>query len=265
MSLRREVVASMAAIVFAGSAISAQGALLRQFDSANYDLASGRWSDTSDGSTVADNTNDAFNGYAPGLVAGATLSGQSALSFNGSQNLIIGGFNDGSGTGIPISPTSTFTLFAVVKPTTGGTILAGNGGSLQYRLSGSKQESLRAGQASQGASNTVLPTDSFSIISLTFTNGSNPSGTFYLNNVADGSFTASGGVYGYMTFIGAKDNSGAERYNGQIAAVRIYDTVLDSTERTAVFSSLAATYVPEPVSLSVFGLLGAGLLCRRRR
>ena len=72
--------------------------------------------------------------------------------------------------------------------------------------------------------------------------------------------------------IGAQGDTGGEYWNGQIAAVIIYDRELDAAERTQVIDYLGQKYlglppVPEPGSwaLMLGGLMGLGALARRRR
>lgn len=71
--------------------------------------------------------------------------------------------------------------------------------------------------------------------------------------------------------IGAQGETGGEYWNGQIAALIIYDRELDAAERTQVIDYLGQKYlglppVPEPGSwaLMLGGLLGLGALARRR-
>lgn len=71
--------------------------------------------------------------------------------------------------------------------------------------------------------------------------------------------------------IGAQGDTGGEYWNGQIAALIIYDRELDAAERSQVIDYLGQKYlgmppIPEPGSwaLMLAGLLGLGTLARRR-
>lgn len=75
--------------------------------------------------------------------------------------------------------------------------------------------------------------------------------------------------------IGAQGELGSEFWNGQIAALIIYDRALDAAERVQVIDYLGQKYlatppIPEPGSWALmlgglFGLSGLGALARRRR
>lgn len=57
----------------------------------------------------------------------------------------------------------------------------------------------------------------------------------------------------------------AEAYNGQIAELILFRSVLSLSDRQQVEAYLNATYVPEPASIGLLGIGAAALLARRRR
>ena len=250
-----------AAIVFSLLLLAApdsHAAKVLELKSANYDPNAGVWSDTSG------NGNDAVAGNAPALVPGQTPNGSAVVRFSGNNFL-----NLTSG----IS-SAAFTCVAYVRPTSGDsrTIVGGETASFQYRIGGDgfgdKQEVLLRNLTRLGESNSDVSTSDFSTISVTIGGG----GTFRLNQANDGGPRSQ--FPSPTNLVGAASGPN-EFYSGDIAEIRIYDTVLSDAERTAVEEEIRQTYegggltaVPSARSFVLAGLGVVGLLgyaWRRRR
>ena len=114
---------------------------------------------------------------------------------------------------------------------------------------------VRMNQADLGTNDTAV--SGFNI----FTNRANDAGgIFRLNGVPDGTHNGSSFVNG-IKYIGTLQPwYTSERFIGDIAEIRIYNTQLNDTEMAAVE---AAMVIPEPATMILLGL--GGLLIRRRR
>lgn len=142
------------------------------------------------------------------------------------------------------SLTST-TLFAVVRPTTttGQQTIRGAdaSGGLQFRLSSGKVNLTKQGVAVIGTGATTLSTSTFSVVAATYVDTT--SWVVYLNGASDGSGShAQTLTAAKTTTVGANSLFGGEDFGGDIAEVIVYDSVLGSTDRSAVTAYLGTKY-----------------------
>lgn len=134
-----------------------------------------------------------------------------------------------------------YTIFAVCKPSGGGnkTIVGGPNGSLQLRIDAAqKQELLSRNTASIGLSSTGLSTAGFQQINVRW---DGTTATFRLNSAADGSAVNATAFSDDPPRIGIT-SSGAEGFNGDICAVRVYTSVLTLGEVQTVEAELASRW-----------------------
>jgi hypothetical protein len=217
-----------AALVFALLLVTAQAAradLVLELKAANYDPAAGVWTDSSG------NGNDALGLVSPpALTPGATLNGSPVVTFDGTNSLTLQ----------PGITADGFTCFAYVRPNPGDsrTIVGGGTGAFQYRIGGDgfgdKQEVLRRNLVRYGESTSPVSTTDFSIISIAFGNS-----TFRVAEGNDG--TPKGPFTSPTNLIGAASGPN-EFYSGDIAEIRIYNTVLGDTDRAAIEEEIRLTY-----------------------
>lgn len=200
-----------------------------ELKAANYDPVSGVWTDSSG------KANDALGVSPPVLTPGQTPNGSAVVTFDGTNYLTL----------TPGILEAGYTCFAYVRPMPGDsrTIVGGDTGSFQYRIGGDgfgdKQEVLQRNLVRLGESTTDVPTTSFSIISVTYGGG----GTFRLAEAGDGApknlFTAATNLIG-----AASGNPPNESYIGDIAEIRIYNTVLSDADRATIEEQIRKTYEP---------------------
>jgi autotransporter-associated beta strand protein len=195
-------------------------------------------------SDLSGNGNNASNTNAPGGVTLSTINGHKAFAFNGSSGLTDSTF---AATGNPE------TVFAVIDPTSASgpsAIVASNAaGGLEFRLYQNNLQMLREAQAGFTQSTTSIPTNTLSIVALTY-NTSN--GTYYLNGTAIGN-TGSGNPNltgsGTLT-IGNKVSNGVnEFFSGTMGTILIYPSVLSSTDIATTEAFLAQEYAPSASTL----------------
>lgn len=223
--------ACAAALLWLGAS-SAHASLVLQLQASNYNQSTGTWT-----ATVGSNATQATAANRPTLVSSLTPNGYSAVRFDG---------NDRLGITVPIPSGTPYTAFVFLRPndiagTGGGTIFAGAAGSFHYRMSNEKQSAVRMNQAALGDGTATLSTTAFSSINATV---SPSGGTYRLNGAAVGTNAASS----FTSTIGSigshiQDVPG-EFFSGDIAEIRIYNTVLTDLERAAVESEFNAAYVP---------------------
>lgn len=128
-------------------------------------------------------------------------------------------------------PVSNYTMFAVIKPSSGSapyTITGGGGGCFQYRIDPLKQNAVRENQANLGSSSTNLSTVGFQLISVTY-DGSTLQ--FRLNRANDGTVSISStqinGISNVFGWNGASF-SDREEFIGDVCMLKIFDSVLSS-------------------------------------
>ena len=248
---------------------TASASLLVDYKAANYNPTTGIWLDSSgngDNAAVA----TTFSSK-PTMTANATPNGSSAVTFNGSTGFVMTR---------KIASSSGYTAFAFLEPaTTSGDqgIVGGDSGNFYYRLANGQQAALVDQARDLANGSAVLPTSSFSNINVASDGTNDSTGTtFRFNGAADGSAGASdtfaNGVYtvgyGIDTGFGTGGAGAKEFFTGQIAEIQVYSGVLTTAQRQAVEQSFINAYVtPEPATLSLMTMFGAGLLlrnCRRR-
>ena len=107
---------------------------------------------------------------------------------------------------------------------------------------------------------------------LTGVSGASSAGLYLGQGLAHGAAALTPRDLGGAWVVGGQGQTGGEYWNGQIAALIIYDRELDAAERSQVIDYLGQKYlgtppIPEPGSwaLMLGGLLGLGALARRRR
>ena len=239
-------------------AASVHADLILQLKPADYNESTGTWHDTSG------NNNDATQATAdarPALVTGQTVNGSSVLRFDGwDYQALTSSITD-----------NALTIFAYLRPVSGSlkAIVGGSSGDLEYRIYSTptplRQELVMQQVQKIATSFTDLSVTSFSSISLAIDKGENTY-SFRLEGNSDGSGTSAlietiGGIH----YVGAA-LSAVEYFKGDIAEIRIYNTAMSDTERSAVEAEFVASYqaIPEPASLSLLAL-GGLLLIRHRR
>jgi hypothetical protein len=124
------------------------------------------------------------------------------------------------------------------------TIVGGDSGSFQYRIGGDGfgdvQEVLQRNLVRLGVSNTNLDTSgaTFSNISVTY---SGAPGTFRIGEAGDGS---PGNIFYSPTNLVGAASGPNEFYAGDIAEIRIYNTVLSDADRATIEEQIRQTYEP---------------------
>lgn len=259
------VLAVVGAVLLAGQA--GQAALVLELDSANYNVGTGTWTDTSGNNNHA---TPAQWGIVP-LAAGTTPTGESALQFVGAVNnprlVITTPLNSAAFTTAP-----SFTAFVVVRSDAD---LAGTRAFFGFNSAGSgiqKSPAFRINGQSDGVSaegltltrmnnsdvltaNSVLTPGEFHVVAVTCQFGGNT--TFYVDGSPVGSGPTGAGFLNGIALIGA-GGLNMQNYQGLMSALYIYDSVLTSPEIASVNTQLTTTYieVPEPATMV---LLAAGI------
>ena len=251
------------------------GAQILKLDSENYIDPTGNpwlgtWSDTSG------QLNDAKSAgwwERPTVIPGGTPTGKPSLQGSTSFKLQLA---------TPVQLTD-FTVVTVLKTgsTTDSQVIFGGAttvpesapgagdatpGALALRVDGADTGNGRLTLTKVGAwdpvtSNGPLTTGVWHVLSMTYGSGAI---TMRIDGVAQQL-----GAAAYITDVGPVrfigSNSNGSFFQGELAAVYLYNTVLDQTSLTSVENTLTATYVPEPTMLGVVGLTAMGLMRRRSR
>jgi hypothetical protein len=180
--------------------------------------------------------NHAVTGDAPTFKTNI-VNGLPIVRFNGSSNYLDS----------PASASlSALTVFVVAKrsASAGTYTMVGahtSGGGLQFRMESSDSLGLlNEGIASIGTSSGTVSPSVFNLLHADLTNAS--AYHFFINNVAAGNSTTGVSLStGQLIRIGMTDSS-TERMNGDIAEIVLYDSVLNSTDRTAIAGYLLGKY-----------------------
>jgi len=254
-----------AGLAIGGLTANAQTPAL-QLKASNYNATTGVWTDSSGNGDTA----TFANGATPTLALGATPNGSAAVDIIGSNS----SYGVGSNFGLlnPIAGGSGYTVLAYIEATgstgarqalTGGS-LSGGGGNLEYDVYGGNQDYLREYQADVAHGTATLPTASFSLIDLAV---SAAGSSFNLNGLPDGTGTGASFTTP-ITEIG-NNEGGGDYFNGYIAEIDIYSSVLTAGQistQEAILNSEYAAPVPEPTTwVMLAGGLGTLIGMRRFR
>ncbi len=246
------------------SAVSASPMLLVDYKAANYNATNGVWTDSS---VNGNNAAVPVGVTAPTLTANATPNGSSAVSFvtmNSGEYLNIA-------TGL--TPGSGYTVLAFAEPTEAvyldDNLVGGASGALAYRIgptAGSNHQLLGNDSTTLGSSNTGVPTTAFSMIGVATDNAGNA--TFYFNGNADGTITANDPFTSPINLIGARHSPATGFFIGNVAELQIYSGVLTAGAVQTVNQAFISSYVnpvPEPTTVGLLAVAGAGMALRRKR
>ena len=243
---------AIAGLILAGGLSASAQSLVLQLQAANYNPATGVWTDTS-----GNGDNATYSGSAiPTLVAGVTPNGSAAVDFG----------NAGVMSLATAIPAGNYTAFAYIMPLDGGdhAIFGGTGYSaVEWRTYQGHQNVLNEWNAQIGGGSGTISSSGFNLIDMTV---SPSGGVMNLNGVADGTtsgFTPTAPI----TFIGNNYGAGGgEAFAGDIAEVDIYNGVLSPTQISGIEENLMSEYVttPEPTTW-VMMAGGFGMLFAIRR
>ena len=200
-----------------------------QLIATNYDPTGGVWTDSSGNGNNASYT----GGANPGLVSVVTPNGGSAVDItSGAGSFLLSS---------PLDPSSGYTVFAYIEPTStsGRHALTGgsSSGALEYDIYNGNQDYLQEYQADVGHGTATIPTTSFSMVDLAV----NSSGAaFRLNGATDAN--VAGATFGSaITRVGNNEGAG-DGFVGQIAEIDIYSGALSSIQISNVEAQLTANY-----------------------
>ena len=254
--------AGLAAGVLTLAHVSATPIPLVDYKAVNYNAITGVWTDSSGNGNNATLPNGAT---APILVANATPNGSPAVNFTSGLQSEYLGITTG------LAPGSGYTVLSFIEPTEAFSqenIVGGPVGAMTYRVvptGGANHQVLGNNLTTFGASNTIVPTNAFSMIGVATDNVGNA--TFYFNGSADGTTTGSDAFSSPIDLIGSAAAAGL--FTGNIAELQIYSGVLTTSEVQAVNQAFTNAYinpVPEPAPLALLVVAGVVLpLVRRRR
>ena len=253
-------------LLLAAGTTTSHASLVLKFDAANYNPTTNVWADTSGNANNAVGPGPANS---PTLTLNATPTGQSAVTFvQGYEYLdLTTNLNNAALTSSP-----SFSLFAVARKVDAsyGLLLSGNGNGgaegIGYRLdggNGNRQTLTKNNVVDIGTSASATASGDFHLFGVTY---DGTTARFFLDGVADGTAVNSQTFNTGIFHIGIQAGTGAGGFSGDIAALRVYDTVLSGAALTGVENSLITTFtaVPEP-GTTLFGFACVGVAAFRRR
>lgn len=191
------------------------------------------WTDSSGGAADATQA----TGTAQPLFQTAQVNGLPVVRFDGTDDHLVSTASS--------SLTAT-TVFAVVKPANVANYMTIRGSDidngLQFRLDNTgKMQMVAENIALVGTATTTLSTTLFQVATISFTSGA--SYNFYLNGTADGGTTTGVSIGASATTSIARNlPGGGESFNGDIAEIIVYSSVLSTGDRATVHSYLADKY-----------------------
>lgn len=255
---------------------TASAALILNYEAANYSIvdngngtSTATWVNTGTAGSAYNSTNTLSNTLLaafPTINAGATPNGSIAIGF---------GISPFGGRYAAMDATYTvpteFSMFAVVQSPGSGSaqVLLGAGsgtGGATFRLDGGSNllTLTKRNIADVGTSTSGFNTSDFHIIGYTYSTTTGAY-NFYVDGVNVGSGTNALTFNQPWQLIGTGVGNTLP-FLGQMAALQVYDTVLDSTGVANVTTSLTNVYlIPEPSTYTLIGLGLAGLWVLRRR
>ena len=200
-----------------------------QLTATNYDPVSGVWTNSAD-----INNNATYSG-------GTTPTVDSSVTPNGSSAVNITAGGGSFAFASSLDPSSGYTVFAYVKPssTSGRHAITGGSspGALEYDIYNGNQDYLTEYTADIGHGNATIPTTGFSLINLAV---NSTGAAFRFNGAADGS-VAGTTFSSAITRIG-NNEGGGDGYVGEIAEVDIYSGVLSPSQISSIEAQLVAKY-----------------------
>ncbi len=208
-----------------------------QLQAANYNQATGVWTDSSGNSNNASYA----GGLYPPLTPSATPNGSSVVYVSsGGGSFVLTS---------PLAQSNGYTVFAYVEPSQVTTRCALTGGSnpgaLEYDFYGGEQDYLIEYLSDQGNGNATISTTNFSLVDVAV----NSSGaSFRLNGASDGN--VSGATFSQpITRIGNNEGFG-DSFTGEISEIDVYSGVLSALQVSNVEAQLTASYINPLVSLT---------------
>lgn len=189
-----------------------------------------------------------YGDNAPALASAVTPLGQNALQFNGKNFLYLQ--NEWKGADMEkFSTTPDFSVLAVVKLTPGGehtsSIIGGRVGSLQYSISQrTNEQSLGISSVKPlGRSFSAVSPGEWTIVGVTY-NGQTVN--FYQNGEPAGTIDVVGSFVippKEAPFYIGKSHANNQFFDGQMAALRVYEGTLSPEEMKSASHSLSSIYI----------------------
>ena len=259
------LVAALVCAVYFAAARPGQASAVLQYDSANYNYALGTWTDTASGNN-ATQTGTAR----PTLVPGATPNGQAALNFNPAASQWLNLTTSLSSPAFEGTP--TFSIMVVAKPnynnnSSRGQFIVGGNDSISYAVEGYSAvnaQHLEGFQVGPPGGTTSSMGLGWNVFAVTYDGAT---ADFYKNGAQVYSVATVGTFSSPLTMISTPSYT-ATPFDGQMAALQVYNTALSSGQIATFSTALATEYIdiiPEPSTVLLFGMGGLLMWIRRRR